>query len=374
MAERERSILDQIEQDARIMRRARMLPTDRPLTKEELDQVARDVRKWLKESGRSAQSVSRALGKGFSPATISNFLNGMERGDHEKTARALNEYMERETRAGEAKRPQGFVETSVAKRMLVVVRTAVETKSIGLVVGPAGMGKTLTAKAAASIYTGSIYLRVTQSERRNTGLIASLARMLGVPARGTISITHRLVIEHLSGTGRPLLIDEAHALQASAIDALRDIHDEAEVPIVLWGTHDVRRKVNDTEAWYGQLNSRIVATCDLGELANPPRGGGAPLFTVEEIQRLFTSDKLKLTGDGAAFLHELACIPGLGGLRICAKIMDVAMRMPKIRAAGRVGADQIRAICKQMHGQAYVELANLRRNEFSTPARKVVGA
>lgn len=367
----EKSILDQLEQDARIMRRARMLPTDRPLTTDEIDQVARDVKRWLRESGRSAQSVSRALGKGFSPATISGFLNAVNRGDGEKVARALNEYMERESRASEAKRPDGYVETAVAKRMLVVVATAIETRSIGLVVGPAGMGKTLTAKAAASMYTGSIYLRVTQSERRNTGLVASFARMLGVPTRSTAHTTHRLVIDHLRGTGRPLLIDEAHALQASAIDALRDIHDEAEVPVVLFGTNDVRKKVNDTEAWYGQLNSRIVATCDLGELANPPRGRGQPLFTTDEIRKVFSSSKLKLTGDGAQFLCELACIPGLGGLRICAKIMDLAMRMPKLRAEGKVGAEQLRKICRQMHGQAYIELAGVRRGQANALAQAV---
>lgn len=360
---REKNILDQIEHDARIMRRARMLPTDRRLTRDEIDQVARDVQAWMREEGRTLDSVSRALGKGFSPPVLSTFLKGDARGDGERLARSLNEFMERESRAGDASRPEGFVETRVAQRMLVVIRTAVETRSMGLIVGPAGMGKTLTAKAAHAIYTGSLYIRITQGERRNAGLIMSLARVLGVSRRGSFAATSRLVIAALRGTGRPLLVDEAHALNQGALDALRDLHDEAEIPIILIGTHDIRRHVNDTEAWYGQLNSRVVATCDLGELANPRRGRGQQLFTVAEIRKVFDGGKLRLTGDGAKFLCELACVPGLGGLRICAKLMDLAVRIPTLASRGEVGASELRNICRQMHGQAYIELLSVRRSQ-----------
>ncbi|GIK18653.1 MAG: hypothetical protein BroJett004_08170 [Planctomycetota bacterium] len=362
----QRSIIEQIAHDARINRRARMLPTDRPLTPDEIAQVARDVGRWMREDRRSLASVSKALGAGFSQATISQFVNGHARGDQERVARALNEYMERNARVKEAQRPREFVETDVARRMLVVIRTAVESSSMGVIVGPAGVGKTLTLRAAASMYTGSLLVRVTQTERRATGLINSLARVLGVPARSSAATVQRLVIDHLRGSGRPLLIDEAHKLHPGALEVVRDLHDEAEVPAVLCGTIDLRRQVSDTDMFYGQFSSRIVAHVDVTEIAASPRRGrpARPLYSVEEVVQIFSSHKLRLSDDGAKFLCELACLPGLGSLRLCAKIMDLAARLPAVRAKGVASADDLRAICRQMHGHAFTTLAETRRDQL----------
>lgn len=342
-----------------------MLPEDRELTPQEIAQVARDAKAYMREHAVSLASLSRQLGQGYSQATLSNFLNGHKRGDQERVARALNAWLETQTRAAEVARPEGFVETDVARKILTVIRTAVDSRKIGVVTGSAGMGKTLTAKAAHKMFPGSIYLRVTQSERRNTGLVASLARILNIPIRSTISHSHRLVIEHLSGTNRPLLIDEAHKLHEGALDALRDIHDEAGVPLVLFGTIKLTQHVNDTEVFFGQFSSRIVARVDLTELATKPRRGGKarPLFSVDEILAIFASSKLRLTDDAARLLAQLACLPGLGSLRLCSMVMDIAARMPALRSRA-VDAKDIRAIVRQMHSDAFVKLADVRTEQL----------
>ena len=353
-AARNNSILDQIAQDARIIRSARMLPTDRPLEPTEIDAVARDFDRWRREHRRSLKSVSRSLGAGFSEATLSNFCTGNARGDQERVARAVNEYMERETSARSFARPEGFVETNISLRMLAVIRTAVQVKAIGEIVGPAGIGKTLTLKAAHAMYTGSIYVRCIERARSAPSLTSLLARQCSVPVRSNAGVIQQLVIEHLRGSGRPILVDEAHKLSAQALEVLRDIYDEAECPLILAGTIDLRRQTADTGMFYGQFTSRMIARYDATEDIQSGSDRGKRLFTPEEIVAVFQSQRIRFTADGAEFLSALASTPGFGSLRIVARIVEIAVRMPKVQGKP-IDAKTARAIARRIHGIAIAD-------------------
>lgn len=341
-----------------------MLPTDRSLKPEEINQVARDYKSWLKQTRRSNARVSKALGDGFSEAVLSQFSNGIFRGDMERVARGVNEYMERETRIEAVQRPSGWVATDAANRMLAVIRATVNGRGMGLITGPAGVGKTMVLEAVKPEYTGSILIRVMQSERRCTGLISSIARILGVPSRSTISVTHRLVVEALKGSGKPIFIDEAHKLKHDALEALRDIHDEAGVPIVLCGTIDVKKSVQDTEANFGQFSSRIIARVDVAEAVLTPRFGPKGrrhdevpmLFSVEEVRQLFSQGQLRLTDEAIDLLTDVANALGHGCLRLVVKMVEIASMNNKAMAAKTIERGLLMAVLKQMHGEAYTEL------------------
>lgn len=352
-----------------------MLPTNRNLSPDEAAQVARDFDRYMKENRLSLEAVSKKLGKGFSPSLLSTFRTGKYKGETDRIARAINQFMEDNAVARDSKRPENFVETAVAKRMLTVIRMSMQTRSIGLITGPAGLGKTLTMKSAAVIHPGTIYMRIIQGTRRGPGLLSALAKQLGVPTRSTAAMVQGLIIDHLRGSDRLLLIDEAHQLNVTALEALRDLHDEAGVPIVLCGTEDAQRLVNDTTVFFGQMNSRVSARCDLTHLALHPKPG-KPLFTIDEIRQVFESEKLKLSSDGAEFLTELACLPGLGGLRICAKIIDLALGLKRFQRAydaksrsyvgpkPQLTAKDLRAICRQMHSEAFLDLSETRSSSL----------
>lgn len=358
-----RSVLDQIEQDARLLRSARMLP-DGPLDRKTIDQVARDFVTFLAEHDISATQVSRELGKGYSPATLSKFINAGNRGGMEKIARVLNQHMELHARRQETKRPTGFVETEAARAMLVVIRTAVESNSMGLITGPAGWGKTLTLQAANAIYPGSIYFRISVSVQKHAGVVGELGRLLGINVNRSAARVYPKIIDQLRGSGRALLIDEAHKLSASGMETIRDLHDEAGVPVILSGTLDVAKLVDQREIFYGQFASRIVARVDLTDRAmGGGRRKGKKLFTVEDIRAIFEQGQLKLTTDGARFLCELACVPGLGGLRVCSKIVDIGSRI-KGRQGQALDESVLKRICEQMHGDAFNQLLEERASHM----------
>lgn len=350
MSDHERSIIEQIEQDARFMRRARMLP-QRALTPAEIEQVARDAKQFLKERRLSIGKLSRALGEGFSESVLSQFLSSVYKGDCERIARAVNAHIERVAQTAEVKRPDGFVETEVATRILTVIRTAVETCCIGEVIGPAGVGKTLTFETAVTLYPGSIYMRAIHGTRSPSGFIADLAGTLGVVRRANMATIQRLIIDALKGSGRPIFLDEAHQFREATFEVIRDVHDGAKVPIVLGGTRRLREMTTSRDRFFGQFNRRIVARCDVTDVATRPVNP-RPLFTIEDVRRVFESAKVRLTDDAHAFLTDLANIPDEGALGLCEKVVMIAGRLAAFRDKAIDGAILLK-VFRQMHGAAY---------------------
>src|SRR5690606_20966631 len=137
----------------------------------------------------------------------------------------------------EARLPDGFVETRVARRMLTVVEQAVRLGGIGLIVAPSGIGKSNVFEAARQVFPGSVVVRVRETCRTGPGLIRHLAQALHVRGASNSISAQAAVIQALAGTNRLLLIDEAHRLADNALELVRDLHDEGgNLPIVLAGT------------------------------------------------------------------------------------------------------------------------------------------
>lgn len=335
-----------------------MLPNG-PLQPDLIKLVAKDARSWMKAQRLTLRFVAGKLG--ISPAALSQFLNATYPGDSEKIARGVNELMEREARSAELPKPEGFVETEIARRVLLgVVRIAVDAGAIGVVTGPSGVGKTMCMEAAAKLYAGSIAIRVIQANR-GMGIVRDLARPLGILRKKTTEI-QRLVIEELQGTGRPLFFDEAQEFSEQGLKVIRDIHDCTGCPVLLFGTHDVKIKVDDSQMWYGQMASRIIASYDIAEDATDPKNP-RPLFTVDEITAIFNSGKLRLADDGADYLTMLANCPGTGGLRTVKEVLFLASRHPKLRDKP-LAAASLRQIVQKMHGAAFTETIRSRTEDL----------
>jgi len=77
---------------------------------------------------------------GFSTSVLSAFRKLTEReavpgANLDEFTRAINRFLETLVRRQENKRPEGFVETEVAKRILLVCEKAIEYASMALIVG-----------------------------------------------------------------------------------------------------------------------------------------------------------------------------------------------------------------------------------------------
>lgn len=363
-------LLDELARQGRLQCVGQVLPADRPLTWSQVERVRDELKLVLDQPDVTMDTISKALGEGYSRGTLSRFINLRSAeecdGQTEHHARTINAWLETIGRRREVKerRPHGFVETEVARRMLAVIGKVNELCTIGLILGDAGRGKSMTLEAAQLIHPGSVLLRVRQSSRRPRGLSQQIGEALGLRGLRVTSHAEERIIDTLRGTGRLLLIDEAHQLTPDAMELLRDIHDETGSPIVLAGTLRLHDSIADSDVYSGQMSSRVAIRYNLTEDMDAGGTGGPSLHSVDEIRRLYESDKVRLTSDGVELLARIANLPGLGGLRLCAKLVQVA-------AAARpdqgepLDARLILKVLRSLHG---------RQHAIATVERAVVEA
>lgn len=122
-----------------------------------------------------------------------------------------------------------------------------------LIHGDPGMGKT-TALAWLINQVNGVFVRANATWTANS-MLASVMAELGVdPMHSTARMLNHIVSK-LAESGRPLFVDEANYLVHSRqmLETLRDIHDIANVPVVLCGAESIERKLPK----YPQLQSRI---------------------------------------------------------------------------------------------------------------------
>ncbi|MEX0886052.1 MAG: AAA family ATPase [Phycisphaeraceae bacterium] len=347
-------ILEQLARQARKLRVGRNLPSHGELPWELVQQVQGDFRFMLEQPGVTLHKVAEALGPGYSRGPLSRFLNASSReqfsGDIDRVTRGINQFLETIARRREAKRPEGWVETEAARRMLLVIAKAVELCVMAIITGDAGRGKTMTMEAAADIHPGSIRVRVRQCSRTGAGLARQIGEALALRCGRRLHEIEPAIIDKLTGTGRCLLIDEAHRLHPDAVELLRDVHDETGCPIVLSGTVKLNDVVSDQGLFFGQLSSRVALRYNLADdlEARGGDGGPKPLHSVQEIRQLYESDKLGLTDEGRLLLQRIANLPGFGGLRLCAKIMAVAGALGRTEP---IDAGTLLQILRTLHGQ-----------------------
>lgn len=334
------------EQEARVLEGcARMLPeclTDK-IRSDLLDSVAA----WMKDAGVSQSQLSRKLG--CSASYVSHLLTGSEQippATRDELLRKCNALIEEDARGRDYRRPDGLVDTAVVKRFIQAARHVSRARTIGLAVGPAGIGKTIAAKAVAAEMPGAVLVSVTHDTRARRGFLDALARALRMrTARTCVRLAD--VVERLAGSGRLLMVDQAHDLRSDVLGLLHNLHDEAELPILLIGTVAIDERVRkDADPRYGQLSSRIGLRVPLlPELFGRGRGGRpAQWISSEEIRRMFSRGKLRLHPEAVRLLAEMAN-RDIGHLRRVRNVVRLAEIFARDASASELGvADLLKAV------------------------------
>ncbi|MGB2985150.1 MAG: AAA family ATPase, partial [Phycisphaerae bacterium] len=164
------------------------------------------------------------------------------------------------------------------------------------------------------------------------GLVHVLAVKLGVRSHrgyqrgGVYSTLLERVVDTLRDSGRMIILDEAAKLTDSAVHLLRDIHDNAGVPMMLLATRDLHdRIVKNADPDHGQLYSRFDVIHHLTE-GHDMYAGGKALYTVQDIRELYNEPPVRLSPDAARYLQDVANRLGYGSLRRCKMLVQNAVR------------------------------------------------
>lgn len=336
-----------------------MLPRDRKLSTEQIFEVVARFESFCTTYGITAAQVARE--SGYSASVLSQWAGNTYKGNVDAVTHALNDWMERESRRQQARRPKDYIKTWVAEDVRTVVYQADKRCMMAAIVCPAGSGKTKVLKALTEEMRG-LYV-YCEPEMRVRDLYRAIAMSLGWRLyNATKGELRRYIIEKLTGTNRILFLDEAHQLK-NQIGSLRGIHDEARVPIIMAGTDEILRFVDDRAHGRGQFSSRCIRYNALDYVYNAERPDGVPegrdLFTVEEIQAFFALKKIRISRDALQMLWALACLPNYGTLRLVENTVDLVLDAdPELTTVSR---DDVLSALQSLVGSDSIYLQKLAR-------------
>lgn len=209
---------------------------------------------------------------------------------------------------------------------------------IGLIWGRTGYGKTTAAVWFAN-KIHAVHLRAN-ALWTPSALLRALMRELSAEPSSRLQDMLSFAVERLGQEKRPLIVDEADYLMSNKrlVETLRDIHDLSNVPLILIGMHDFRRKVATREQLAGRVaqwvefkpadleDARTIAdtvcqisvTDDLLEELHKSSSGSirdmvVGLSRIEEIGKRHGKDKMTLKDWGKQAFTLISDIGGTNG-------------------------------------------------------------
>ena len=212
-----------------------------------------DLRCLMEQKTFSMQFIATATG--IAKSTISMWLNNNYKGDNDKIADKIHNFIQREKeRSGNDELP--FVDISIVKYISEIARLCHTKGKIGVCAGKAGLGKTVAVKKYTKEYMDSILIE-SDSGYTAKSLLKEIHRRLGLSGKGSVYDLMSEVITKLNQSGRLLIIDEAENLPYRALEITRRIHDKTGVGVLLVGRNILFENLKGFNNQYDQLYSRV---------------------------------------------------------------------------------------------------------------------
>lgn len=337
-----------LEQDAR--RIAERLPEK--LTIPEIEKLIDSVRRFKESNGFTYVQIARWIG--YSKSVVSEFLAGRYGGDIEKLASKLVFVMNSVQRKKRRVKNDGFIETTVAKRIGTLI-TQTEAFSdtegrIGVVIGDGGHGKSHCLRQYGKADKNSIYIEYDDCMTLNL-LFGEIAKNLKRSSEGSLAAITARVTATMRDRHIIVMIDEASSMNVKTLNRLRQvIVVKARCPLILAGNSDLLKTLYDKSSAKGyesldQFNSRLMSIVNLDELASRPGDG---LYTLEDIRRLYAYGGIKLTSDAVDTLRRICCVPKSGRLRTCGHIVTALHMSPVIIQRGVIDSVAILSAIEEL--------------------------
>lgn len=352
------------------------------VTREQRDAVTQAVLDYIDRNKGTVSRTSIAREITVAGSTLGCVLNGKYPGSWQWIILELDRWLEAQQKRDALPKTSDFVWTSVAQEIRTVADMAITLGTIGLAYGPtsSGTGKTTTARALVAERAGAALATVEKVGASAAGVLASIARALRLGDSGGTAQLYKSIVRTLKNTSRLLIIDQCHNLCGSrddrALFVLCDLLDATGAPQLWLGTNDIvsyldRGTARGKES-LAQIRRRIGISRDLMERTGSGDGGrGEPLYTVEEIRKVFAKNKVRLAPDATQYLATLANIDDSGALGACVNLVRLATTAAEARGESVLTAQALRAYHRTLvNGRAF-SLLEARMEEYRRPVARV---
>lgn len=215
---------------------------------------------------RSQRQVADAIG--ISGAALSGFVNGTYPGNVAQIAAKIKSWLDlEEQRALNPVLPE-FVMTSVAADATTVCQYASRHSVIGMIYGDAGLGKTIALDHFVKENPGTVtFITAHVGIRNPKACVRAMMKAVGCKNFGTLDHEMNAMVEHLQGTGRTIVIDEAQHLSYRALEAVRYIQEAARIGVIFSGNDEIySRLYGRGEAAFAQFYSRVAIRCHVKDV------------------------------------------------------------------------------------------------------------
>jgi DNA transposition AAA+ family ATPase len=361
------------------------------VTADDRAEVIKRVGDYRARRGMTWGAVAKSVG--LTQSLMSLLINNHTTPRWQAMVIDLDKWLEDQIKRDEASTgAASFIRTQVASEVFTVANAAIHLKSIGLIWGWSGLGKTMALKAIAAEKPGSLFVSISTADATPIGVARAIATAAHLRDTSSLALgaVYRRLQESLEGTNRLIIIDEIHKLCGSPDDrplhVLRDLFDATGCPQLWSGTTDLiaylDRRVAAGKEPLAQIRRRIGICRDLTGRCQGRSGGGGgggggggsdadgeALFSIDEIRQVFTAGKMRLTPEAIRYLFILANLPESGGLGTCANLVAMAAKVNG--RADVLTADMLRAVHRLLLSQRDYSLLQerMRETEPQSPAR-----
>lgn len=203
-----------------------------------MSKVAEQLRAYMGEYGASLHKISQAVG--YSPATLSRFLNGQYQGDVKKVEKAVGQYLRMMRIRMERKfEDVKFVHTGVARRIFEALDMTHMEHGFAVIVGDSGVGKTMALREYARDRSDVIYVHLDPCRKGRASFLMLLVSALGGDVKKRSCDLFDQCVDKLKDSHKLMILDEAEHLNPEALDTVRLIRDITGIGLVIVGIGEV---------------------------------------------------------------------------------------------------------------------------------------
>ena len=356
------SVIDRMGMDAREGEAARMLRDGEPITKEQRAALVKDLAAYrsVRAAGKDARGFAKELAGniGVATSTLNEWINGKYRGDDDRISRLVDQFLAVEAQSDKRVKIRGFAMIRVVVEcIMAAVTQAVTRRSMAVITGEPGSGKTTFGRWFADRHDGAVIITASDTDGDAKFIVDALHSAL---VKTYVRFTRqkmREIVAYLQGhKNAVIIVDECQKLTPDALETLRSIHDlsdpagERNVPIILFGDETfyklvVRSRGGERTPISPQITSRLfpVVSIERHGLKFDDDGQAIPasVYTKDDIEAIVKNQRLRLVRtDAIAWAVKLANIHGHGRLRLAARVLEIAIDLAKGR---QVGVSDLRA-------------------------------
>lgn len=227
------------------------------------DESLRARLQWhIDYTGQSPFEICNSIHGIVGSGEIYNFLVNKSTKYHASTRAAIAKYLEKkEDRRFSLENPM-FCETSIALKMGAVCSCCKQDMDMGIIVGASGLGKTENLREMKRLDRSMILVTGDPTARSVGSILLLISKLLPGVSRGNRTSGAFLmnIIDCLKGSGRLLVIDEAHFLSWEAFEVTRKIYDATGIGLVFVGQqylYDQMRGGSRKSLLWDQIFSRV---------------------------------------------------------------------------------------------------------------------